>query len=121
MKIVIDIDDEIYDFVQNTSFVEDENTLFKQTNAERQKTLALFDIIDAIRNGTPLPEWIPISERLPEDNIHVLCQFNLNGMAECYLAHGVFHIVGGVVMSCNEVLAWMPLPEPYKEKGAQDD
>lgn len=59
-------------------------------------------------------EWIPITERLPEDNIHVLCQFNLNGMAECYLAHGVFHIVGGVVMSCNEVLAWMPLPEPYQ-------
>ena len=56
MEIVIDIPKEIYDFVQNTSFVEDESTLFKQTNAERQKTLFLFDIIDAIRNGTPLPE-----------------------------------------------------------------
>ena len=56
MKIVIDIPEEIYDFVQNTSFVEDENTLFKQSNAERQKTLFLFDIIDAIRNGTPLPK-----------------------------------------------------------------
>ena len=56
MKIVIEIPEEIYDFVQNTSFVEDENTLFKQTNAERQKTLYLFDILDAIRNGTPLPE-----------------------------------------------------------------
>lgn len=56
MQIVIDIDEEIYNFVQNTSFVEDESTLFKQTNAERQKTLFLFDIIDAIRNGTPLPE-----------------------------------------------------------------
>ena len=56
MEIVIKIPEEIYDFVQNTSFVEDENTLFKQSNAERQKTLFLFDIIDAIRNGTPLPD-----------------------------------------------------------------
>ena len=57
--------------------------------------------------------WIPVSERLPEDNIHVLCQFYLGGMGECYLAHGVFHVVGGVVMTCNEVIAWMPLPQPY--------
>lgn len=57
--------------------------------------------------------WIPCSERLPEDNIHVLCQFYLGGMGECYLAHGVFHVVGGIVMTCNEVIAWMPLPEPY--------
>lgn len=56
MKIVIKIPEETYDFVQNTSFVEDENTLFKQSNADRQKTLYLFDILDAIRNGTPLPE-----------------------------------------------------------------
>ena len=55
-EIVIKIPEEIYDFVQNTSFVEDENTLFKQSNAERQKTLFLFDIIDAIRTGTPLPK-----------------------------------------------------------------
>lgn len=70
--------------------------------------------LPSVKPQRPSKKWIPITERLPEDNIHVLCQFNLNGMAECYLAHGVFHIVGGVVMSCNEVLAWMPLPEPYQ-------
>ena len=55
MKIVIDIDDMAYKFVQNTSFVEDESTMFEQTNADRKKTLFLFDILDAIKNGTPLP------------------------------------------------------------------
>jgi acyl-CoA thioesterase len=65
--------------------------------------------------------WIPVSERLPEDYIHVLCQFTLNGMGECYLAHGVFHVVGGLVMTCNEVIAWMPLPQPYKEDANDND
>lgn len=70
---------------------------------------------DKIGNNIRNNRWIPVSERLPEDYIHVLCQFTLGGMGECYLAHGVFHVVGGLVMTCNEVIAWMPLPEPYKE------
>lgn len=56
MQIVIEIDDMAYKFVQNTSFVEDESTLFNQTNADRKKTLFLFDILDAIKNGTALPK-----------------------------------------------------------------
>jgi len=68
---------------------------------------------------TPKTEWIPVSERLPEDYIHVLCQFYLGGMGECYLAHGVFHVVGGLVMTCNEVVAWMPLPQPYNAESEE--
>lgn len=56
MEIVIKIPDKVYKFVQNTSFVENENTLFKQTSDERLKTLFLFDILDAIKDGTPLPK-----------------------------------------------------------------
>ena len=56
MQIVIDIDDMAYKFVQGTSFVEDESTMFEQTNADRKKTLLLFDILDAIKNGIPLPK-----------------------------------------------------------------
>ena len=70
--------------------------------------------INDLPSVTPKAEWIPVSERLPEDYIHVLCQFTLGGMGECYLAHGAFHVVGGLVMTCNEVIAWMPLPELYK-------
>lgn len=56
MQIVIDIDDMVYEFAQNTTFVEDISTLFKQTNADREKTLFLYDILDAIKSGTLLPK-----------------------------------------------------------------
>ncbi|MBO4863834.1 MAG: DUF551 domain-containing protein [Eubacterium sp.] len=79
-------------------------------------------IIEDMPSVTPQQtSWIPVSERLPEDYIHVLCQFTLGGMGECYLAHGVFHVVGGLVMTCNEVIAWMPLPERYERGDADAD
>ena len=74
---------------------------------------AIMKSIRQLPSVKPKTRWIPVSERLPEDYIHVLCQFTLGGMGECYLAHGVFHVVGGLVMTCNEVIAWTPLPEPY--------
>lgn len=58
--------------------------------------------------------WIPVSESLPEEYIHVLCQFCMGGMAECYYAHNFFHVVGGLRVNSDEVLAWQPLPQPYK-------
>lgn len=87
----------------------------------RRRTLEEY-ISDTLPPVTPQQtRWIPCSERMPEDNIHVLCQFTLSGMGECYLAHGVFHVVGGLVMTCNEVIAWMPLPEPYKVESEDEN
>ena len=80
----------------------------------RSKSLSDRDALDMAIKALEQTKWIPTSEKLPEDYIHVLCQFTLGGMGECYLAHGVFHVVGGLVMTCNEVIAWMPLPQPYK-------
>lgn len=63
--------------------------------------------------------WIPVSERLPEENIHVLCQFYMGGMAECYHAHDYWHIVGGFRIKIDDVLAWMPLPKPYEPQESE--
>ena len=62
--------------------------------------------------------WIPCSERLPEEDVEVLvyikdCEGNY------YYDLTYFHIVwqteiGGMYSS---VIAWQPLPEPYKPKG----
>ena len=65
--------------------------------------------------------WIPVSERLPEENIHVLCQFYMGGMGECYHAHDYWHIVGGFRIKIDDVLAWMPLPQPYKAESEDEE
>ena len=97
----------------------------KESGVLAYKTIMFYDgqyveALDLAIKALEQTRWIPVSERLPEDYIHVLCQFTLGGMGECYLAHGVFHVVGGLVMTCNEVIAWMPLPQPYKTESESD-
>lgn len=60
-------------------------------------------------------EWIPCSERLPEEDVDVLLCVN-DEYDNAYFTVAYHHIVwqtevGGMY---GEVVAWMPLPEPYR-------
>lgn len=57
-----------------------------------------------------IQRWIPCSERLPEDKQRIIIQM-YNGYMEII----EFSAVG----LTDHILAWMPLPEPYKE-GSDD-
>ena len=59
--------------------------------------------IDALK----AQRWIPCSERLPEDKQRVIIQM-YNGYMEII----EFSTIG----LTDHILAWMPLPEPYKEE-----
>ncbi len=57
--------------------------------------------------------WIPVSERLPENDAYVLCT--------TITAKGLRNVVrgyySGKVWVCGtniNVIAWMPMPEPYE-------
>lgn len=58
MKIVIDIPEETKEFIDNTSFVDYETNIFDPTLiiTDKKKTITILDMLDAIRNCTPLPK-----------------------------------------------------------------
>jgi hypothetical protein len=72
------------------------------------------------------PRWIPVSERLPEENI---CDDGYHEPSErvlAYMKSGEMHVarywsrydykwLGIITPTTDEVLAWMPLPKAYRE------
>lgn len=70
--------------------------------------------IDTLRESTR--RWIPCTERLPEENTRVLCcTRNKKGIANIVLG---YYIPESGYWACgmnSNVVAWMPLPEPYEE------
>ena len=83
---------------------------------------ALEEIRDMIE-AMPLeqPEWIPCSERLPDTDDHVLVTtINKRGdrrVVRAYYYRSDDYPGGGAWAAGmnNNVIAWMPLPEPYRE------
>ena len=86
--------------------------------------LAMYEDREDAKDTNVLGKWIPISERLPEEEEYILLSFaNYTGLdigryehdgendkfypgddEKSYSSYGIF------------VNAWMPLPEPYREE-----
>ena len=64
------------------------------------------------------PKWIPCSERLPEENTNVIACFSNGTVTELAFYNGEFH--GLFSYTTKVIVAWMPLPKPYK-KGDNND
>ena len=79
-----------------------------------------------------MPQWIPASEKLPEDMQRVLIWFEYyrHGDFNCmYQTYGLGYVCdaewspfinGRTGWQDYRVIAWMPLPDPYKEEGETD-
>ena len=76
------------------------------------------DIVNSLLNDLEQDEkengWIPVSERLPEDGTYITTlDGELVGQEEPFT--GMCGIEKGKWDDEDCVIAWMPLPEPYKE------
>ena len=64
----------------------------------------------------PEQKWIPCSERLPRQGQEVICQCRANIIKVLKLdAYGDWYQDADHCYMGGFVIAWMPLPEPYKE------
>ena len=78
-----------------------------------------FDTIDEVLSGMPSEQrWIPCSERMPEKSGTYLASTNMGdvGLAECDWDYEDGMYWSAEYLDVDAIVAWMELPEPYKEK-----
>ena len=72
------------------------------------------EVLNIIKNLPSAQKWIPVSERLPEKiGDYLVCDEYGNIFSNFY--HPTYKRWGA---RNNTIIAWMPLPEPYKEAEA---
>ena len=79
-------------------------------------------LVTHLPSVTPTQEWIPCSDRLPEEKVEVLVTTECGNItiAERYSANDYFINDGAATADEDEITAWMPLPKPY-EGDKKDD
>lgn len=79
----------------------------------------LADVVEAEEQQEPKKgHWISVSEKLPEKSVWVLvyCKTKDGYEYQTVLLRGKWNGEWSDCDDfCDEVIAWMPLPEPYKE------
>ena len=106
--------------------------LQKQTMYKDGLPGSSLDIVNSLLNDLERAEkengWIPVSERLPEEDGTYLVTFK-NGIKVCMvgygscartvlgypIGHGWYSLEEAQYYAEDSIIAWMPLPKPYEE------
>lgn len=74
-----------------------------------------WDSIKAIIHNHMNDGWIPVEERLPDNNEDVLVTTDMGLIASGYVAHGTWI----TDQEPDYPIAWRPLPEPYRPERSE--
>ena len=93
-------------------------------SVEEEYGSAVQEVINRLPPAQSKQRWIPCSKRLPEDDEDVLVSDGIDCAVAFWRsdADAWDDPLHGWLDSFEfKVKAWMPLPEPYKEEGEQDE
>lgn len=73
-------------------------------------------MVDFINSQPKIGQWIPCSERLPEESLNSVIGWDEYRKRCCFVQYydGKWHL-GSKYGEAVKIIAWMPVPEPYKE------
>lgn len=95
-------------------YIEADNQILEERDAFVTYPELIAELQEAIEQDEKENGWIPVSERLPEDGTYITTlDGELVGQEEPFT--GMCGIENGKWDDEDCVIAWMPLPEPYKE------
>ena len=87
--------------------------------------------LDTVIEAAEETRWIPVTERLPDTDDEVLCWYEYYhwSRGKVLPEYGLGHYLGSTSTWCGEVangkdvrvIAWMPLPQPYKAEGSDEE
>jgi len=92
------------------------NSTFTDLKKKQNRT----EVDVAVLNGTPLPktEWIPVNEEPPKEEGSYMTTLDYGEYG--LVAQQRYYHGEGIGWSDECVIAWMPLPEPYKPQESED-
>lgn len=110
---------------------ESARSILKHLYKEGRMTEEQYQKIDRNLKERPHGEWIPCSEWLPEEIGDYLVTEHLSDIAQAVYVSSFGYVRTGELCFYYEdddgraikndgIVAWMPLPEPYKEEGGEE-
>lgn len=93
--------------------------IYPERFGERCNAMDVISGVLQVISEQPKTDWIPCEERLPENNTNVIACFSSGTVTELtYLGNGFFQ--GIYEYNTKVIVAWQPLPQPYKKEGAEN-
>lgn len=84
---------------------------------DEENWIRVSEVRESLQTLPSTPRWIPVTEKLPKLGEKVLVSTKNTVFTQVFKCiHGTPDRWGWEHNSIKKVIAWMPLPEPYKEK-----